>query len=157
MNPYAPPSTSDFEALKRPSLAQSGLTEKMLEDVRAARPWVKFFAVLWLVFAALLVITGAVTLIFGSFSQRTPAWLGLLYIPFAALYVVPGVLCWRFASRLGDVVAMPSTGALEGVLAANRSLWRTTGRMAAGLVGLYLAVIAGGFVFGIVSMLVRAR
>jgi hypothetical protein len=73
-----------------------------------------------------------------------------LYSFFACIcYLIPAVLLSRFASRIRDLSAAPNDiGALEAVVAAQKSFWRYVGILALvglciGLLCLVIGVIAG--------------
>lgn len=108
--------------------AQAGevkMTESMIYSLRSTKPWTKFLAILGFVGVGLMVLVGAGFMIFASmFSlQRNgpPAFIGFLYILFAALYFMPAFYLYNYSSSIGNFLKSNGESDLESALAHQKS------------------------------------
>jgi hypothetical protein len=70
-------------------------------------------------------------------------FLGLIYVPLAALYIYPGMKLWAYASAIARLLASRSTADLESALGQQKSFWKFSGIAAIVVVVLYFVIIVG--------------
>jgi hypothetical protein len=161
MNPYSPPAAPSpygvaaYPAAPIPQGAPAAVTELTVDLLRRTRPWVLFLAILAFVGCGLIVVMGVITVAAGflasSGADAFPKFLGLLYLPFAVLYVYPAIKLWKYGSAIGRLVASPTPAELEAALAEQKSFWKYTGVVAAVVLALYAVGIAVAIMVGIVA------
>jgi hypothetical protein len=86
-----------------------------------------------------------------STKDAIPGWLGLIYLPLAAIYVYPGIKLWSFAGAISRLLASRMVSDLENALAQQKSFWKFSGISAIALMVLYLFIIAGAVVYGVMQ------
>lgn len=129
------------------------LTAGMIDSLRKTRPWVRFLSILGFVAAGLMVLAGVGVSIFGlvdggessgPFGGALMVGVGVLYVLFALLYIVPSRYLSRYASAIKTAVASPSkTAAVEEALRYQKSFWKFVGIIMLVMLLLYpLAIIA---------------
>lgn len=153
-NPYAA-SPSD------PSLqTQGGVTNSMIESLRATKPWVRFCSILGFILTGLIFL-GALFMGLGGGlmassldSSAGMPFAGLsvvasmIYIVMGLLYLFPSVKLWKYGNRIADLMSSGASQDLEAALDAQRSFWKLIGIMIAIFIALYIAVIAVVVVIG---------
>jgi hypothetical protein len=161
MNPYSPPAApgsygvAAYPAAPIPQAAPGAVTELTVDLLRRTRPWVLFLAALAFVGCGLIVVMGVIMVAAGFLTSpgpdAFPKFLGLLYLPFAVLYVYPAIKLWKYGSAIGRLVASPTPAELEAALAEQKSFWKYTGVVAAVVLALYAVGIAVAITFGVVA------
>lgn len=134
------------------------VTDSMLDSLRATRPWVKFIAILWFVFFALMVLGSLIML---GASSLIPAkagmpglfgpLLGVLYLLMAVLFcLLPGLYLNRYAKA---IAAIPQAGqsALEQALFQQKTYWRYMGILIATIVVIYVLILVGAVAVGVMT------
>jgi len=107
------------------------VTPLMVEMLRQTRPWVNFLSVLGFVGTALLLLTGAATLVLGVASARPKAAiLGALYLPASVLYFFAALFLFQYAKSIGEFVRGGQPGQMESALKAQKSFWKFIGVVA---------------------------
>lgn len=119
------------------------------EALRATRKWVRVASVLLYVGAGLLVLAGLASAV-GAFGVRggAGAGVGLVYVAFAALYVVPAVYLTRYANAIARLERSRVPEDLADALQAQKSFWKFVGLAVLIVVGFYALFFAGALVFG---------
>jgi hypothetical protein len=160
MNPYSPPAApapyaaAPYPAAPFPQGAPAAVTELAVDLLRQTRPWVIFMSVLTFLGAGLMLVLSVVIFVAGfasSGSDAFPKFLGLLYLPFALLYVYPGIKLWKYGSAIGRLVASRTPAELEVALAEQKSFWKYLGVVAAVVIVLYAVGIGVAIMVGVVS------
>ena len=159
-NPYESP-RSDVDGA--PAAGGTGHTATIAEHLRRTRPWVVFVAILGLVFAGLLALSGIIMAIvgvaesggYGGEEQMIAMFaMGFGYILIAAVYVLLAILLMSYGKRIGLLVQTNETGYAEQALDAQRRFWKTFGIITIIFIGITLlgsmivvfaAAASGGF------------
>jgi hypothetical protein len=117
-----------------------------LLTLKQTRPWVRFMSVLLFLSAALLVaagmVGGAVQIANGNTGGAEFGAVLALYVAIGALYILPGVFLWQYATRITALLDSPTVGRLEHALQAQKSFWKFVGISAAIVMALYAVVLA---------------
>jgi hypothetical protein len=162
MNPYSPPAAPGPYAVAPypaaapiPQGAPAAVTELTIDLLRRTRPWVLFLAVLSFVGCGLMAVMGVVMVAAGFLASGSPdpipKVIGLVYLPFALLYVYPGIKLWKYGSSIGRLVASRTPAELEAALAEQKSFWKYIGVVAAVVLVLYAVGIGVAILFGVVA------
>jgi hypothetical protein len=160
MNPYSPPAApAPYAAAPYPvaPLAQgapAAVTEVTVDLLRQTRPWVLFMSILTFLGAGLMLVLSIVMVAAGfvaSGPDALPKFVGLLYLPFALLYVYPGIKLWKYGSAIGRLVASRTPAELEVALAEQKSFWKYLGVVAAVVMVLYAVGIGVAILIGVVA------
>jgi hypothetical protein len=159
-NPYSPPAAAP---LPYPpgnyGAPQGGVSEGAVALLLQTRTWVRIISIFCFIGAGLMLlasvgmfIAGAVASAAASSSSPIPmAALGLVYMPFAALYIYPGIKLWMYANAIGRLGASRSTVDLEGALLQQKSFWKYSGISAIVMVVLYVLFFIGVMAFGVLQ------
>lgn len=159
-NVYQSPTTNVVPGAEtlHPAERQSGVTERMVAALRRTRPWVLFLAVLGFITSGFMVLLGMAMTLMSSFMGGMqdelgfpPIILGLVYLFVAAIYFFPCLLLQRYASAIRELVSGGGVVALEDALERQQSFWRLLGILALVTIVLYLLVILGFIVFGVIA------
>jgi hypothetical protein len=114
--------------------------------------------------AALLLIAGVFGALGGLAGMATanvtgqklplgfPAFLFILYIPFALLYLYPGMKLWGYASAISRLALSRSPQDLEAALGQQKSFWKFAGILTMVVIILYV-ILAAVAIVAIVSKL----
>lgn len=129
------------------------VTEKMLESLRATKPWVTFLAILGFVFCALMVLVALAMFAGFGGGQAGPmkmlgSGIGVFYLLLVAIYFLPCLFLFRYGRAIGRISSAGET-ALEDALAGQKSFWKYMGILTAIIVCIELIFIVGAVVFGI--------
>jgi hypothetical protein len=155
-NPYVAPASPVDYAPPAPAALP---VESMIEALRGPGPWVRFLSVLGFVGCAFMVLGGLGMAVLGAIApaaagspgapQAMMPALGGVYVLFAALYVYPSLVLWRYASSIARAVGGGGTEAIVEALRHQRSFWKFVGISMIAIIGLYFLAIAGFMVFAI--------
>ena len=170
MNPYSPPAPAmaPYPVAPPPYAAAPGgpVTDLTMDMLRQTRPWVIFLSILCFLgcgFALLLSLgmfaIGAAmpaAMAGGKGPPFSGALLGLVYLPFAFLYIYPGIKLWSYGSAIGRLLASRSTGDLEDALRHQKSFWKFSGIAAIVTIALYVLLVVGLVVAGVAAGLSAA-
>jgi hypothetical protein len=159
-NPFQPPSATG--GAPRAQASSAPLTA-IVEAFRQTKPWVTFLSVLGYIGAGFMVLAGLITMASGALAGAAASGplgafaplLGLFYIAFGGLYVVPATLLWRYGASISTFV---ETGDLERMVepvVRQKSFWRFAGIMTIVMLIGYVVVILGAIVVGVSSGLSR--
>jgi hypothetical protein len=160
MNPYSPPAAppayvvASYPAAQAPHAAPGAVSELTVDLLKQTRPWVLFMSVLTFLGSALMLVVAVVAVAAGflaSGPDAFPKYLGLVYLPFALLYIYPGIKLWKYASAIGRLVTSRTPAELEASLAEQKSFWKYCGIVAAVVLVLYAVGIGVAILFGVVS------
>lgn len=158
-NPYHAPSTSVYgSAGYAPGAAVS---QGVLDQLAGTKPWVRFLSVLtfigsgfMLIAAVSMLFLGGLAATLGAGTPKTggssppmaggPMMLGfsIFYFLLAAVYIYPGIKLWKYANRIGALLATRADIDLEGALNEQRAFWKFAGISVIAMVVLYFAAIA---------------
>jgi hypothetical protein len=140
--------------------AVAAITVAMIEALRGTKRWVKLVGILmfigaaFTVFGALMAMAGV-----GMGAQKAAmpfgvlAFMALLYVGMALVYVYLGLHLVRYAGAIGRLVADGRAESMEAALQHQQKFWRLTGILM--LVGMALAVL--GIVAAIVIPIMASR
>ena len=119
------------------------MEEKHLQQIEQAKQyivstakWMRFFGVMGIV-CALMMLSGAIVIL------KTAA-LGLIYLIFVPVYIVPVVYCFKAASAAMFAVECKDNQQIVEFLEINRNLWRFYGILIIvvfGLIALSMLVV----------------
>lgn len=164
-NPYSPPAAAPpYGAVADPALAGGGdvgaVSSNAIELLRQTRPWVLFLCVLCFLGCGFMALAGVSMVLIGLVAPRPsggspiPPWvLGLVYLPFSALYIYPALKLGAYAKAIGKLVLSRSNADLEGALAQQKSFWKFSGIAAIVMIVLYFVAIVGAVVVGVAAAL----
>lgn len=148
-NPFAAPEAPLVGGGLTGQENDGNVTHGVLEALRATKPWVRFLGVLSGIGAGLMVLIGLVFMLTGLSNTRgMPPALGLVYIAFAGIYVIPTVYLNRYASCINDLLASNRQEDLEGALRVQKSFWKFVGIVALVILSLYVLIFIGLIAFG---------
>jgi hypothetical protein len=153
-DPYRPPATAPAAPYAYPPSGPSPeVSEGAIEALRQTRPWVTLMSVVCFILAGLMVIAAfimfAAGAVAGAVTAKMPfpmAALGIVYLPFAFLYVYPGMKLWTYASAIGRLLTSRATPDLDSALLQQKSFWKYAGIMTLLCIVAY-ALILVGFMF----------
>lgn len=154
-NPYTPPS-SPLSAPPRPGLSPEGVGSTTLGYLKDTKPWVRLFSVLGFIGSAFLVIF-ALLLMVGAgfmgeeFQGAIGVGMGVAYLLFAVLYIMPSVYLWRYASSIQTLLSSRRTADLDEALKQQKSFWRFLGILTAVLLCIYAVILVGLMIFGAIG------
>lgn len=157
---YGAPSSYDYAAPPA-----QGITPQMVEHVRGAKGWMRLLSVFCFIGAGIMVLAAMSMFFFGALGaalaprgsgvEKFTPLLGLFYLPFSALYLVPGGLLHRYANAADVFTSQASSPTLEDLLDKNRVLWKTMGISALVMIGLSILLTVGAFVLGVAAALMK--
>src|SRR4051812_25578095 len=141
MNPYSPP-LAQQAYVPMPSYEPQNamaLGEGTITLLRQTRPWVIVMSIFCFLGSALSLLGAVAVFALGAISpdKSIPAALGLVYLPFALLYVYPGIKLWSYGSAISRVAATRTVRDLDHALAQQKSFWKYVGIMMLSLIALY--------------------
>ena len=145
--PYAPPTAGGpSQTAISGSASAAGISELALDMLRQTRPWVIFLGVLFFVVSGLMFIVSIAMMGLGlaaSAAMKSPMTgaLGLVYLPFALIYIYPALKMVKYGSAIGRLVDSRSSTDLEDALAQQKSLWKFSGISAIVMIVLYILII----------------
>lgn len=142
-NPYSSPRASGARPSEgAPGTGAAAVSEGTIEMLRQTKPWVRFLSVMGFLGAALLVLAGVfLMLVGGSGPGAPPRFLGIIYLPFGLLYIVPAVYLWRYADGIRDLIFGRRVEQLEDALQSQKSFWKFAGVMTLVVLVLYVVGI----------------
>ena len=140
VNPYAAPeAVSDQEAGEAAAGAITAATRRALAETR---PWVLFISILMFIGVGFMLL-GAVFVLIGSLigGMGFLGVISLVYVLFAAVYVVPAYYLFKYGQRIGDFLRQNGDRQLEAAIVAQKSFWKFVGILTAVCLGLYVVMI----------------
>lgn len=146
-NPYDAPTAEIAHAAPA---GTGDVSPRIMQAMEQTRPWVTLLSVLGFLVSGLMVVIAGGMLVAGGMGS-VPGWVGLIYLPFAAMYAVPSVLLFRYRSAITTLTDGGGIPALEDTLERQKSFWKFVGVAAllvAGIYGLAVAGIAGAAIIG---------
>jgi hypothetical protein len=128
-----------------PATGDPMVTPRAVEMVRQTTLWVRIMGVLMFVGCGFMVLAGVAMMVIGLAANGgrgdPPAFLGCIYIPLAALYIMPAVFLWRYANHCKSFAAYRHEQELEEALQAQKSFWKFVAITALVVIGLYILII----------------
>jgi hypothetical protein len=143
-NPYEAPQNQPYSPPTQG--AEGQITPMMLQHLQDTRPWVLFLSIVGFIAIGLMVVGSLYVMT--ALGRMIPGWMGVIYLGVAAIYVVPTLTLFRYASAISYIFQGGGTHALEEALRLQRSFWRFVGMLTAILLGLYGLMFAGAMVLG---------
>jgi hypothetical protein len=153
-NPYSSP---QYEA--QPLENQGGvLSDSMIENLRAASPWIRFISVLGFVSSGFLALSAIITLLGGGaivallakttesydmgtlFGGGMIAFLGVILAACAVFYFLPSFYAYKFGTKLRNYYLTRSGYELEDAFKNNHSMWKFLGIVC--VIGLALTIFS---------------
>ena len=124
-----------------PSTGGLAFTAQAMEMLRRTRPWVKFIGIMLFILAGFCAVAGVAMLFTGVSSRRGDAIIGLVYLPFAILYIAPGIYLMRYAKHIGNLQRFGREDMLEQALEAQKSFWKFCGITLIAIIAFYFIAI----------------
>lgn len=167
MNPYTPPGAVAGPYPPEQSYGAVGMTGVMgvtnlaIELLRQTRPWAMIISILCFIGSAFALLAAGGMFLIGATMPTTPntpfpmSILGLIYLPFAGLYIYPGLKLWSYGSAIARLVASRSTADLENALSQQKSFWKFSGISALVVIVLYIVGIVA--MVGIAAVTAAAK
>lgn len=161
-NPYSSPHAADTGT--PPFGSTPGLVSAAaVQQLAATKPWVRFISVIIFIGSGFLLLAALgmiIALVAGSaiahstsksptpFSGSLGITLVISYALMAILYLFPGVKLWKYASRIGDLLASGRDEDLVAALNQQRSFWKFIAILMIIMIAIYLLAIIGALIFG---------
>lgn len=135
INPYQSPSTpvSEWDGQRE----VESVFYEAIQSLARTKPWVRFISVLGFLFFGIMLFSmlfmlGGV----GGLVMMIPT------LPVMVLfYLIPSVLLWNYASRIGDLLNDRSSSSLVAAVAAQKSFWRYIGIAVAIVIVFYMGIL----------------
>ncbi len=138
----------------------AAITVAMIEALRGTKRWVKLVGILMFIGAAFTVVGALMAMAGagmgvqkGAMPFGVLAFMALLYVGMALVYVYLGLHLIRYAGAIGRLVADGLGESMEAALWHQQKFWRLTGILM--LVGMALAVL--GIIAAIVIPIMASR
>ena len=155
-DPYRPPQPPAAGYAQSPYAATpgAGVSDVAIDMLRQTRPWVLFMGVMCFVGAGLMLLMSLFMFIgsaFASSATKTPFPMGVLalvYLPFAFIYIYPGLKLWSYGSAIGRLVASRSPVELDAALAQQKSFWKYCGIVTIVVIVGYILLFIGLIIAG---------
>jgi len=148
-NAYTPPASTVAD---RYGSMNGAVTPGILEQLRRTRPWVLLVAIVFLIFALLMILIGVAMLAGGStFMGSSPEMqaiggtgmiqgMGVGYILMSLLfYLLPSILLFRYAGAISKAVNSADASEAEIAISRQASFWKFVGIIV--LIGIVLTII----------------
>ncbi len=167
-NPYQSPAADLYGTSS--GLVGEAVTEGVLRALRGTKGWVKFLSILLFIGAVLMCLLGlfmfGMTLIGGGLASASEevgsamaafggiigaGVVGVIYVTFGVLYIYPGMKLWAYASGIERLLKDRSSLSLEKALDEQRRFWKFAGIIALVMIVLYVVVIVGVLMIGVVA------
>ncbi len=121
---------------------QMGISIRATDMLRSTKPWVRFMSIMIFIGAGLMVLGGLAIVVVGAMGHTgMPAFVGLIYLAMAALYIAPAIFLSRYASRIGDLMRSQRMYDLEAALEAQKSFWKFVGVMMMVILIFYVLIL----------------
>ncbi|HEX2573468.1 MAG TPA: hypothetical protein VH877_28220 [Polyangia bacterium] len=155
-NPYQPPSTDiDAPSAARHDMQDAGnILPALVESMRLTKPWVKFLGILGFIGSGVMLLLGLFMLIVGA-NSKLPSWVGIIYLPLAALYIAPSLFLYRYGAAIEVFLRQVNLENLGEALQHQKSFWRFVGILSAVMLILYGAIFVLAMLGGIGAALLR--
>ncbi len=105
--------------------------EAVISGIVRTGPWARFIAVLGFIGAGLMCLAGLVIMLAGGAAGQLGLGvgfaIGLFYLALAAVYVIPVVPLYRFASEASRLRAEPSAARAARAIEQSRAFWTRFG------------------------------
>ena len=139
INPYQSPATpvSEWEGQRE----VESVFYEAIQSLARTKPWVRFISVLGFLFFGIMLVSMLFMLgVGGGIFMLVPV------LPVMVLfYLIPSVLLWNYASRIGNLLNDRSANSLVAAVAAQKSFWKYVGMATAIVLVFYMgiALLAG--------------
>jgi len=147
---------------KPPMIPQ--ITMESLGYLNTAAKWAKFLAILGFIGIGFMVLAGSGITVFTAFSgvMKTTSYfpfpmgfLGLIYVIFAAVYVMPVIYLNNFSNNITKAVAFRETAILTEALLSLKSHLKYIGIMTIVIIATYIVVMIGVMIFAVTNTMHR--
>ncbi len=131
--------TTSSDAPQRPA-SRVDPAINVIRNLVAVAGWLRFFAILGFISVGLMTLAGLVFLVSGFSPLGEPGRLmGVLYIVFAAVYLIPLLPLHRAAGTAASLRATPKHDIAAQALSHQAQFWRRLGILT--IIGLVLSVL----------------
>lgn len=134
-------------------LANIPVTPLMIEHLQATKPWVRLISIIMFISVGLMFLGGVAMFLIpsppgmrGGGAFFGPI-IGIIYIIFGALYIIPAYFLHQYASSINDLLKGGGDSAMENALGSQKSFWRFVGILTLIIIALYALF----FVFAILG------
>jgi hypothetical protein len=121
------------------------ITPRTVELVGQTSLWVRILAIFMFIVTGLAVVGAAFMIIAAILSRgrgSTPMLtMGLVYIAMSALYVIPSLLMWRYASQCKAFASLRHEQQLEDAIGTQKTLWKYSAILTLVIAGIYLLIL----------------
>ena len=120
--------------MEEQAITNALLTDKIKNDLKATKPWVKLIAIFLFVSIGIMFIASAVMVITSlnmpDETSRIPLFgTAAVYILMGILYFFPGFYLLKYASSIGTLLKDNSVSSLETAIGYQKSFWKFIGWM----------------------------
>ncbi|NTW25398.1 MAG: hypothetical protein HGA37_11915 [Lentimicrobium sp.] len=144
----------NFDAQHPEPVSPVLLNDEAIKALSETRKWTNFFSILGII-GIVIILFAAVIMAFvlPSLNEEagqdvSPVFIGLLYLIFSALYLLPVIYLFRFGSMMKKAIA-ESSNQLMGAAFKNLSLhFRTVGIITIVFISFYILAILLMLIFG---------
>lgn len=135
-------------------------SEGAIQALVRTRPWLMLWAVILFLGAALCALGAVAMVIVGALSGSSSdsdmelgfmLGLGLVYLLMGAIYLIAGLYLTRFFMAIGATNRLRRPEDLERAMTIQLKFWRITGIALLTVIVVYLLILAGAVVFGIMA------
>jgi hypothetical protein len=143
-NPYqGPQATGGADSY---SAGGQQVSPGVIRELLGTKPWVRLVSVLMFIGAGFMLIAGLIGMVAGSsFGGGAGALVGVIYLVFAIIYIIPALKLWKYGNGINQVAMTQNTQALEAAISEQRQFWKFTGIMiiVSFVLAIVLAVVGG--------------
>lgn len=155
-NPYSTPAANLYGAST--GVSSDIVAASTIAQLTGTKPWVRFLSVIFWLLSGLVLLAAAAMAAISVFNPpKTSASpfggkefmiLAVVYVLLSFVYIFPAVKLWKYANRIGSLVATRSTTDLDSALNEQRGLWKYAGIVAIIIICCYIIFIIGMLYFG---------
>lgn len=126
-----------------PMASNGQVTSEVIRALSATKGWVRFLAILGFIMTAFMVIgsLGIIVTMGGSYMGGLGVIMGLAYLVLAILNFFAAFKLNQYASRISEMLVVPSEIKLVAALEAQRGFWKYVGIMAIVVIVIYVLAI----------------
>ncbi len=141
----------DITIIEEPSaIATFNATDAMLLSLRQTKPWVRFISIIGFLVVLLLIAAGILSFVSSSHpvedTMLTSAT-ALLNIVMAALYLLPSLFLFKYASAIKRLLQTEDATAMEAALQNQKSFWKFMGILTLVMLIIALLGIVAAIIF----------
>ena len=147
-------STNPYQApLQEAPPTETVTSDQTWELLRQTRPWVRIISGLMMLFGGFTLVASILVPVFmlRDGSIATSVTLFVTYAVMSLMYFLPATFLWRYSTNITRGLRSPSVATLNEALRAQKSFWKFVAIAFLVIVGLYLVMLLGVGMFGMMS------